>query len=193
MILLHRGVGGAKLGAGLLESRAGGQASKQLRHAMDPSGDHGGRQVMRAADDVRDDLGIGGIRHGWFQHTDDGGHAGGAAAFQAHGFSNHRRIALEHGGPESIGEHHRGGGLRTVVAHVEQTAQHGVETHDVEIRAADYAGADFPRLAQSDHGEADGGKIAERVEGFDARLQILDFRDQKSAFSSLMPGALWRM
>ena len=33
--------------------------------------DHRRRQMMRAGDDVGDDLGLGRIRHRWFQHADD--------------------------------------------------------------------------------------------------------------------------
>ncbi len=63
MLLHHGGVDRAQLGAGLFERRAGGEAAEQLGHAMDAAGDHGGREMMRAGDDVGDDLGFGRIGH----------------------------------------------------------------------------------------------------------------------------------
>ena len=40
-----------------------------------------------------------------------------------------------------------------------------MQAHHFEICAADDAGADFARLAETDHGEADGREIAERADG----------------------------
>ena len=80
------------------------------------------------------------------------------------GLAEHRRIALERRRPEAIGQHHRAGGARAVVAHVEQPAQHRVQSHHLEVRSADDARAHLARLAQADHGEADGGEIAERAQ-----------------------------
>jgi hypothetical protein len=51
-----------------------------------------------------------------------------------------------------------------------------VQAHDVEIRSADHARADFARSAQADHGETDLREVAERGQGFDARFQILNLR-----------------
>ena len=45
------------------EGGAGRQAAEQFRHPMLASGDHRRRHVVRARDDVRDDLGLFGIGH----------------------------------------------------------------------------------------------------------------------------------
>src|ERR1019366_9737947 len=55
--------------------------------------------------------------------------------------------------------------------------EHRLQSHYLEIRSADDAGTDFARLAETDHGEADGGEIAEPTHRLDTRAQILDFRD----------------
>ena len=44
-----------------------------------------------------------------------------------------------------------------------------------DIWSADYAGADFPRLGQANHGEADRRKLAKRTNRFDPRMEIFDF------------------
>jgi len=69
------------------------------------------------------------------------------------------------------------GGLGAVVAHIQQATQDGMEAHDFEISAADDAGADFAGFAESDHGEADGGEIAELGKGVDAGFEVLNFGD----------------
>jgi len=48
MILDHRGVGGAKFRAGLIESGAGSEAAEEFRHAMDAPVLHGRGQMMGA-------------------------------------------------------------------------------------------------------------------------------------------------
>ncbi len=66
-----------------------------------------------------------------------------------------------------------------------------MQSHHLEIRSAHHAGADFPRFAETDHGEADGGEIAERTHALDARAQILDFRDgEHCVFDAEAPRAL---
>ena len=45
-----------------------------------------------------------------------------------------------------------------------------------EIKAVNDAGTNFPGLAEADHGETDGGELAEGGEGFDACAQVLNFR-----------------
>ena len=72
MLLHHRRVNRAQFGARLLERRARRQPAEQLRHPMDAPGHHRRRQMMRAGDDVGDDLGFRRIRHRRFQHADDG-------------------------------------------------------------------------------------------------------------------------
>ena len=54
-----------------------------------------------------------------------------------------------------------------------------MQAHHVEIRSADDAGANLVRLAESDHGEADGGEVAERAQSLHARAQILNLGNGK--------------
>ena len=66
-----------------------------------------------------------------------------------------------------------------------------MQSHHFEIRSADDAGLDFARLAQTDHGEADGGEVAELADGFDAARAVLRFPERKSWRSRRRcPGAL---
>jgi hypothetical protein len=58
--------------------------------------------------------------------------------------------------------------LRPVVARVEQAAPHWTQSHDLEIRPADDAGADRPGFAQPEHGELDHREVAEGAERLDA-------------------------
>ena len=52
MVFHHGSVGGAKFGPGRFESDTWTESSKEFSHAVYASGDHGGRQMMRAGDDV---------------------------------------------------------------------------------------------------------------------------------------------
>ena len=90
-----------------------------------------------------------------------------------------RRIALERRRPEAVRQHRRARRLRPVVAGVEQAAEHRPQAHDLEVRAADDAGADHARLAEADHREADGGEVAEGGQRLDARAQVVDLRDRE--------------
>ena len=58
----------------------------------------------------------------------------------------------------------------------DETAEDGMEAHHVKIGAVDDPGANFPGLAEANHGETDGGELAEGAECFDARAQVLNFR-----------------
>src|SRR5437868_14516545 len=104
-MLLHDGfVNTRQLGANLSESDARSQASEEFGHAMDASGDHGRRQVMRTGHDVADDLSLRGIRNRRFQHSDDS--CGSRAdRVQPDGFANHGWIALESSRPETVSKH----------------------------------------------------------------------------------------
>ena len=84
---------------------------------------------MRAGHHVGDDLGLGGIGYGRFQHAHDGGRA--LAEF--HGLANDGRITIEGGLPEAVRENGGTGGIRAIVAHVEQAAHLGVQPHYLEI------------------------------------------------------------
>ena len=130
---------------------------------------------MRARHDVRDQFGLRGIRHRWFEHADDGRRA----RAETNRLAEDRRIALQRGGPEAMREHRRTRRLRSVVLRVQQPAKHRLETHDVEIVAVDDAGTHLARLAEADHREADGREGPDALQRFHALLKILDFRHRK--------------
>ena len=166
----------------MFEVRAGGEAAEKFGHAMDAAGDHGGGEMVRAGDDVGDDFSFGWVRHGGFEDADDGGGAGAAriAGIEFDGLADDGRIAVERGGPEAIGEDDGAGGVGAVIVRVEQAAEDGMQSHDVEVGAVHDAAADFAGFAESNHAEADGREVAKFADGFYARLQILDFRDGES-------------
>jgi len=120
MLFNHRGVGDPELRPRLFQSRARGQPAEQLRHAVDAPGDHGGREVVRAGDDVGDDLGLCGIRDGRLQHPDDGRDP----RAQLDDLSEHRGVAMQRGRPKVVRQDHGAGGGWTVVPHVEQPPHH---------------------------------------------------------------------
>ena len=118
MLLNHRAVGRAQLGASRVEVGAGGKPAEQLGHAMHAAVDHRRVEMVRAGHDVGDDFGLGGIGHRRFDDADDGG----GAIAEPDGLADHRRIALERRGPEAIREHRGTRRLRPVVGRVEQAA-----------------------------------------------------------------------
>src|ERR1700741_2715804 len=171
MVFLDCRVDGAQLGAGIVESGAGGEAAEEFGHAMDAPGDHGRRKMMRARHHVGDDLRILGIRNGGFEDPDDGGGASANAA-ETKGFPDDRRIFLKGGRPETVRENDVAGCVGAIVLRFKETAKDGMKAHHVEIRAVDYSGPNFAGLAEADHGETDGGELAERAEGLDAGAQV---------------------
>src|SRR5260370_22471253 len=52
-----------------------------------------------------------------------------------------------------------------------------MEAHHVKIGAVNDAGANFPWLAEADHGETNGGELAEGANCFDACTQVVNFRN----------------
>ena len=82
-------------------------------------------------------------------------------------------------GPEAIGEHRGTVGLRPIIAGVEQPSHHGAEAHHLEVGPADDSCAHRARLAEAEHGELDGGEVAERAERFHARLQVPQLGDRE--------------
>jgi hypothetical protein len=161
---------GGELGARGVEVRTRREPAEKLRHPMHTARHHRCRQVMRACDDVGDDLGLGRIRHRGFQHTHDGR----GAIAQPHSFSEHRRVAVERRRPEAVCQHRRARRLRAVIGGPEQPAAHGAEAHDAEIGAVHDARAHDAWLAEADHGELDRGEFAESVQRLYARAQVFD-------------------
>src|SRR5579859_2686277 len=79
-------------------------------------------------------------------------------------------------GPEPVGENDDACGFRTIVLRADETAEDGMKTHHVEIRATDDAGLHLARLTKADHREADGREIPELTYAAGAGLDILQFR-----------------
>src|SRR5271168_1697013 len=102
MFLNHGPVDGAQLGARLVEGGTGSETAKELGHAMDTAGDHGGGDVVRAGNDIGDDFGVLGIGDAGFENTDDSGRTiAKDTDVKANCFADDRRIFLESGGPET--------------------------------------------------------------------------------------------
>src|ERR1700686_4432399 len=175
MVPDHCAVGGSKFDPGLIKSDAWSEAAEEFGHAVDTAGNHGSGEMVRAGDNVGHDFSIRGIWDRGFEDADDSGRSIAEAA-EANGFTDDGRIALENGGPETIGQNDDAGGFRTVVLRSDETAEDGVKAHHVKIGAVNDAGANFPGLAEADHGETDGGELAEGAECFDACAQVMNFR-----------------
>src|SRR5262249_38268962 len=129
MILFHRRVHGAQFDASLLERCSRSETREKFRHAMGTLGDHRGRKMMRAADDIRDDFGLLWIWDARLKHADD---SGGTLA-KLNGLANHRRISLECFRPETIGKDKDTGGLRAVIFRAYESPEDRMQTHHVEI------------------------------------------------------------
>src|SRR5580704_14540047 len=173
MVLFHRGVGGAQLGAGLIESDSGSQTSEKLRHAMDAARHHGCGEMMRAGDNVGDDFGFFGVGDARLEHADDcRGPITDTA--EANRFTEDRRVLVKSSGPETISENDDTGSLGTVILRFDQAAEDGGKTHDVEISAADDPTSNGARLTEADHGEAHRREVAKRAQSFYAGAQVLN-------------------
>src|SRR6266700_2733548 len=176
----HSPVDGAQFGASLIDGDTGSETAKEFGHAMDAAGHHGCREVVRAGDDVGHDFGVLGIWDGGFEDADDSsGSTSHGAAAEANGFADDARIFPKSGGPETIGENDDAGSFGAVVLRPDETPKDRVEAYYVEVVAADDAGLDLAGFTKADHGETEGGEIAERGQGFHAGAQILDFGDGK--------------
>ena len=76
--------------------------------------------MVRACYDVRDELGLLRIGHGWFEDADDGRDAW----TETDRLANHGWVALEHRRPEPVYEHHPAGRSRAIISGVQQAAEH---------------------------------------------------------------------
>ncbi len=128
--------------------------------------------MVRAGGHVGDDLGFRRVGHGRLEHTHDSG----GASTEPDGFAEDLWIAAERGGPESIGQDKRAGGVRPIIVGTEQTAENRTQSHNFEIGSADNAGTDLAWFAEADEGEAEGREVVERAYGLDARAEVLDLR-----------------
>src|SRR5713226_3732701 len=176
VILDHRSIDGAKFGADLIKSGTGSETAEEFGHPMDAPVLHGCGQMMGAGDNIGNDFSIRGIWDRGFEDADDSGRSIAEAAAEANGFTDDGWIALESGRPETIGQNDDASGFRTVILRADETAEDGMKAHHVKIRAVNDAGANFPGLAEADHGETDGGELAEGGECRDACTQVVNFR-----------------
>src|SRR2546429_69302 len=150
MFFGHGSVDGAQFDAGLLECDTGSETSKELGHTVEAVGDHGGGKMMRAGDDVGDDLRILGVGDGGLEDADNGGGAiAHGPAAKPDGFAEDGRILPKSGRPETIGENDDAGSFRTVVLKADETTEDGVEAHDFEEGAVDDASLNYARLTQA--------------------------------------------
>jgi hypothetical protein len=184
-VFLHdSAVDGAKFGSRRLHVGAWRQTAEQLSHPMLSSRHHRGRQVMRARDDVRDELGLGWIRYRRLQHADDDGRARG----EPDGLADDRRIAVQAGHPEAVREHGRAVGARSVVMRVQEASQDRTQSHHLEVRAVDHARADLARLAEADHREGDGRELSQRRHRLQPAAQVDDLWHGERGVLGANPG-----
>src|SRR5713226_9929580 len=176
MFLNHRSMNGPELSARGLESCTGREPAEKFRHAMNAPVLHGRGEMMWAGHNVGNDFSIRGILDRGFEDADDSGRSIAEAAAEAKGFTDDGRIALESARPERISQDGDTSCFRAVVFRADEATEDGMEAHHVEIGAVNDAGANFPGLAEADHGETDGGELAEGAYGFDACAQVLNFR-----------------
>src|SRR5262245_19935899 len=114
MFLLNRGINCLQLIASLFEGCSGSQTAKELGHAMHADRNHCRREMVRAGDDVGDDFGVLRIRDAGLEHTDYRRNSIAKAA-ESNCFAEDRRITVERGRPETIGENSNAFGLRSIV------------------------------------------------------------------------------
>src|SRR4030095_13502300 len=94
--------------------------------------------------------------------------------------ADHRRIAVERGGPEPVGKYRHARRLRTIVVRVEQAAEYGAKAPHGEARAADHAGFHDPWFAdETHHREVDRREITEGADAGHAGFEVGDFRHRE--------------
>ena len=70
---------------------------------------------------------------------------------------------------------------------VQQASEHGAQSHHLEIRSANHSRAYLARIAQSHHGEANGGEVAELANRLHRSFQVMNFRNGKHGIRKLEP------
>ena len=118
---------------------------------------HRRAKMVRARHHVRDDLGVGRVWHRRLEDADNRGRAG----TETHRLANDGGIAVERAGPESIGQNDCARRTGAVIRGVQQAAEHGTQSHHLEVRPSDDAGAQDAWIAVAEHRELDRREIAE--------------------------------
>ena len=133
MLAHDRRVYARELGAGRIKRGGRRQPPEQLRHAVPSVGDHRRPEMVRAGHDIRDELRLLRIGHGWFEDADDGRDAW----TETDRLANHGWVALEYVHPEPVCEHHSACCPRAFIGAVQQTAERRAKSHHVEKRSVD--------------------------------------------------------
>ena len=158
---------------------------------MRAAGDHRRAEVMRAGHDVRDDLGVGRIGDRRLEDADDRR----GARTETDRLADDRRIAVERGGPEAVGEHGRARRLRAVVA----ARSAGGRARDARPITSKNDPPTTPAFTM--RGSPPSPIIVKSTVEKSPNALIVVTRDLRSSisgtenvmFSTPSPGALWRM
>src|SRR5512132_833509 len=177
MIFFYRGVHGAQFRASLIERGTGSETRKKFRHAMRALSHHRGSEMVRAARDIRDDLGLLRIRDARLEHADDRG----GAITKTNGLANDGGIAIQRVRPKAIGEDKDAGSFGAVIFWSDETSQHRAQTHHLEIGSIDHSADDFARLANADKRERYCREVAKLAQCLDPRLEIMNLRHRPGA------------
>ena len=159
-----------QLHLGGVDGRSRRQAGEHLRHAMIAVESHGRADVMRTGHGVDQHVGALRIIGDGFEHAHDGD----GAAVHAHRLSEDRRVAAERALPEVVGEDHDGIGALRIVRGVEAAAEHGLQSHHIEIIARDDARAHPSGLPVAQHGEREGGELGDGLQRLRRRAIVLN-------------------
>ena len=181
----HGAVNRAQLRESGIQIGSRSEPAEEVRHPMHAAFDHGRVQMMRTGHDVRDDLGLRRVGHGWLEDADDRR----AAIAQPDHFSNRRLIAVQSGRPEAVCEHRRASRLRAVVVRVEEASADRAKAHDVEVGAADDSRAHDARLPEPDHCELDGREVTKGSHCLDPSSQVPDLRHRELGVLDADPGS----
>ena len=119
---------------------------------------------MRAGHNVRDDFSVLRIRDTGLKHAHDGGATRIDERIKPHGFADYCGIALKRSGPKTVGQNDGACRLFAVIVLIEQASQNGTQAHDIKIGSANDSGVNLARFSESNHTEADNGKVAERTQ-----------------------------
>ena len=176
MLLDDGAVHRAQFGAGRLDVGARREPAEHLRHPMLAAGHHRRRQMMRAGDDVGDELGLRRIRHRRLEHADDDRRPRAETDRLARGPSGRRCSPVVQNRWVSTATPAAFGPSSPAFSRRPSTGRRPMTS---KYEPSDDAGAHLARFAEADHREGDGRELAERREALQAVLQIDDFRHRE--------------